>query len=88
MVVRDLHVQGYGKVASYAEGKLFLVEELLLVIKLVLGGPGIVRSPPRGPQGDGLMRGAAWPSWRARSFGCGCRAEAATYRFEPGGSLP
>ena len=42
MVVRDLHVQGYGKVASYAEGKLFLVEELLLVIKLVLGGPGIV----------------------------------------------
>lgn len=37
-----MYVQGYGKVASYAEGKLFLVEELLLVIKLVLGGPGIV----------------------------------------------
>ena len=35
-------MQGYGKVASYTEGKLFLVEELLLVIKLVLGGPGIV----------------------------------------------
>ena len=37
-----MYVQGYGKVASYAEGKLFLVEELLLVIKFVLGGPGIV----------------------------------------------
>ena len=36
-----MYVQGYGKVVSYAEGKLFLVEELLLVIKLVLGGPGI-----------------------------------------------
>ena len=62
-------MQGYGKVASYAEGKLFLVEELLLVIKLVLGGPGSFQSPPRGPQGDGLMRGAAWLSWRAHSFG-------------------
>ena len=37
-----MYVQGYGKVASYAESKLFLVEELLLVIKFVLGGPGIV----------------------------------------------
>jgi hypothetical protein len=41
MVVRDV-CAGIRKVASYTEGKLFLVEKLLLVIKLVFGGPGIV----------------------------------------------
>ena len=40
MVVRDLHVQGYGKVASYAEGKLFLVEELFACNKACPWWPG------------------------------------------------
>jgi hypothetical protein len=89
MVVRDV-CAGIRKVASYAEGKLFLVlEKLLLVIKLVLGGPGIVPVTTTKAARCWLDAGGGGVAIAAGIlFGCGCRAQAATYRFEPGGSLP
>jgi hypothetical protein len=77
------YVQGYGPtkgcIIQYRtpKAKLFLVEKLLPIIKLVFDGRGSFRSPPRKPQGDGLMwEEGAWLSRLARSFlgqlwGCG-----------------
>ena len=87
VVVRDV-CAGIRKGCIIRRRQAFLSRRTLARHKACPWWPGDFRSPPRGPQGDGLMREAAWLSWRARSFGCGCRAEAATCRFEPGGSLP